>query len=1348
MSQRGTDPLRSLAAACNVEPGYSGIDGVWHDASPEALIAVLRALGLPIDRPEDAPSARRALRAKGWSRVLEPVVVAWDGTPGAGLLRLPEAFDDSIADCRVTLEDGSTRDWRTRVGDLPVAATTRLGSRTTSARRLPLPDALPFGAHRLEVFVAGAAYECEVLATPSGACTSRSDPLARTWGTVIPLSALRTFRSAGTGDLGDLADVARWSAGRGAEIVASLPLLAAFLREPCEPSPYAPVSRRFWNEMYLDLERIPDLRWSPKAAALLSSPGMQKELASLRATTRVAFARVAAAKRRVLKVLVEGLADGPAGRQAEFRSWVAGHADVADYARFRAAGERFGTNWRSWPAMLRDGHVRFADVPPSAEAYHRYVQWVTEEQLAAVSADLRRRGQTLGFDLPVGAHPDGYDVWRDRAQYVDGISAGAPPDGFFPGGQSWGFPPLHPDASRVGGHGAFRAALAHHLRHAGLLRIDHVMVLHRLLWVPDGMSPEDGVYVRYPADELWAALCLEAHRHKADIVGEDLGTVPDEVREAMRSHRARTMTVAQFDLDPNAPEPIRPPRPGSVMSWGTHDLPTFAGWWEARDVARRETDGILTEQEAAGAYAERAVRRDALWRASGGEGEAPAHPPREALDRMVETMGASEASVVLMSVEDLWLEPESFNAPGTVSPDNWTGRARLTLEELDADEPAAATLARLAATRPWEPLQPPAAVVGEPLHDVSLLTPYDVHLLNEGRHYDLAAKLGAHIVTHEGLRGIFFAVWAPDAASVGVIGDFNAWSDGRHPLHPVGSSGIWEGFVPGIAAGSIYKYRIRSRHGNRIEDKADPLAFAAEESPRTASVVWDLDYEWRDAVWMATRAKLQRPDQPISIYEVHLGSWARVSEEGDRPLTYREIAPRLADHVLALGFTHVELMPVMEHPFYGSWGYQVTGYFAPTSRYGSPQDLMAMIDHLHQRGIGVILDWVPSHFPADAHGLAEFDGTHLYEHADPRQRIHPDWGSSLFNYGRNEIRSFLVSAALFWLEHYHADGLRMDAVASMLYLDYSRVEGEWVPNRYGGRENLEALQFLRDCSVAIGDRYPEALTFAEESTAWPGVTRPVHLGGLGFHYKWDMGWMHDTLAWFARDPVHRGFHLEELTFRMLYAGTEQFVLPLSHDEVVHGKGSLLSRMPGDDWQRFANLRLLLAYQYALPGKKLLFMGSELAQWVEWNHERSLDWHLLDFDLHAGMCAWVGALNRLYRDVPALHQGDTMPHGFAWIDCHDREHAVLSMLRTGDDPLDPAIVVLNLTPVPREGYVIGAPLPGRWDVVACSDASEFGGSDYPVARSVEAREPGWHERPYALELELPPLGAVILRRAPG
>jgi len=624
----------------------------------------------------------------------------------------------------------------------------------------------------------------------------------------------------------------------------------------------------------------------------------------------------------------------------------------------------------------------------------------------------------------------------------------------------------------------------------------------------------------------------------------------------------------------------------------------------------------------------------------------------------------------------------------------------------------------------------------------SRLSADDLHLFNEGRHYHLQDKLGSHAATIDGQRGRTFGVWAPNAARVSVVGDFNGWRAETHPLARRADSGIWEGFVPGVEPGAAYKFQVVSSIGGYRVDKADPFAVRTELPPRTASIAWDLDYAWNDAAWMATRGARGAPSAPLSIYEVHLGSWRRSPHDPDRWLSYRDLAPLLAEHAVEMGFTHVELLPAMEHPFYASWGYQVTGYFAPTARYGTPQDFMALVDTLHQAGIGVILDWVPSHFPTDELGLIYFDGTHLYEHADQKQGFHPDWKTAIFNYGRHEVRSFLVSNALFWLERYHADGLRVDAVASMLYLDYSRRDGQWIPNRYGGRENLEAIDFLRQLNDAVAEHAPGTITIAEESTDWPGVTRPTYAGGLGFTYKWDMGWMHDTLAYAAQDPVFRKYHHDKVTFRMLYAFNERYVLPLSHDEVVHGKASLVGKLPGEEWQRYATLRAVLGEMFAQPGKKLLFMGGEFGQWREWAHERSLDWHLLQHPPHRGLAAWVRDLNRLYAGSPAMHAAEDAPEGFYWIDCHDADHSVFSMVRQADPSGELVLAVINFTPLPRTDYRVGAPRGGSWREALNSDALEYGGSGTGNLGGVTAEATPAQGQPFSLRLTLPPLAALF------
>ncbi|MBL7017182.1 MAG: 1,4-alpha-glucan branching protein GlgB [Kiritimatiellales bacterium] len=626
------------------------------------------------------------------------------------------------------------------------------------------------------------------------------------------------------------------------------------------------------------------------------------------------------------------------------------------------------------------------------------------------------------------------------------------------------------------------------------------------------------------------------------------------------------------------------------------------------------------------------------------------------------------------------------------------------------------------------------------------LTDFDLFLHGQGTHYRAYEKLGAHPLVEDGEEGVYFSVWAPNAESVSVIGSFNNWEAWIHEMKRIEGSGVWERFVPGAKVGDQYKFEIKGQNGFWAQ-KADPYAFQSEFRPSTASVVCDLgNYEWNDAEWIEKRKATNWQKSPVSIYELHPGSWKRIPEEDNRWLTYREMADQLVPYVKEMGHTHIELLPITEHPFDGSWGYQATGYYAPTSRFGSPDDFRYFVDRCHQEGLGVVLDWVPAHFPKDAHGLGYFDGSHLYEHSDPRQGEHMDWGTLIPNYGRNEVSGFLLSSAVFWAEEYHLDGLRVDAVASMLYLDYSREEGQWIPNQYGGRENLEAVEFLKHFNSLLHSEYPGFLTFAEESTAFPQVSHPLDQGGLGFDFKWNMGWMNDTLDYFSKDPVHRKYHQGDLTFSMVYAFSENFILPFSHDEVVHGKASMLDKMPGDMWQKFANIRLLYSYMFTHPGKKLLFMGCEIGQWKEWDAENSLDWNLLDYDLHKQLQDLVKKLNGLYTSEPALYGIESSWEGFDWIDFHDAESSVVSYLRKGESDDDVVAVVLNLTPTPRPGYRIGLPAAGNWEVLLNSDADTYGGSGAGLNETevLDAHHLPWHGKEYSLQLDLPPLGAMLLK----
>ena len=768
----------------------------------------------------------------------------------------------------------------------------------------------------------------------------------------------------------------------------------------------------------------------------------------------------------------------------------------------------------------------------------------------------------------------------------------------------------------------------------------------------------------------------------------------------------RACLSPQFETVPGTAVLRRSVPTGALASLNTHDLERFATFW-ARD------------------------------------GD-PTLPVATAFDSLLTTLGRSDAQMVMVDVADLWGETQPYNRPGTVSTHNWSSRYPVSIEATDCGAESLVHLddARQAGRGP--------ARGSANANEGILLSELDLHLFGAGDHFELHHKLGAHSVVVDGVAGVVFSLWAPGVRRVSVVGDWNGWAGDRDALQPVGVSGVWECFVPGASAGHRYKFRIHTRLGNEIE-KADPMARSCELPPGNASIVVESRYRWADADWVAALASTQGERSPMSIYELHLGSWRRGGDHGERVLTYRELAPMLVQYCHDLGYTHVECMPVMEHPFTGSWGYQVTGFFAPTARYGTPDDFRFLVDHLHQHGIGVLLDWVPAHFPDDAHGLANFNGEALYEHADPREGRHPDWGSLIFNYGRNEVVSFLISNALYWIDEFHIDGLRVDAVASMLYRDYSRQPGEWIPNRFGGRENLEAIAFLRRCANEVKRRFPNVVFVAEESTSWPGVTAPTEWGGLGFTSKWDLGWMHDTLEYLHRDPIHRRWHHNDLTFRAMYAHSERFTLPLSHDEVVHGKGSLLTKMAGDDWQRRANLRVLVGLQFTTPGRKLMFMGGEFGQVREWNHDTSLDWHLLADERHAGLSRWVSHLNSLLRSTPALYRGDVDEDGFAWIDADNHDQSVLIWMRSShtETPSEVAtvVVVANCTPAPRDGHRIGVPTSGQWQVIANSDDVDYGGSGYMTCAPTESAMLPWQGQPYSMELALPPLSVVVLARSP-
>ncbi|MBM3326068.1 MAG: 1,4-alpha-glucan branching protein GlgB [Calditrichaeota bacterium] len=1485
--------LVRLAELYGVQPSYTNLAGEVVEASTEALLRVLQALGAPVNRLEDAEEALNlALKAR-CEQIVEPVVVTWSRTdisvcqmapaaasrqrdssliphpsslrtppfhpPASGgrkmafpshlwsgepafppylqsgepafppylqsgvpafppylqsgepafppylqsgepafpprlrggarggvtiPLLIPQSAANSHFKATLSFDNGEQSAFSSRFSELTQTGSIAHNNQVFHNLLLVLNNPLSYGYHHLRIEFADQTAKTLIIAAPCRAYRFDDDDanskFQNSWGVFAPFYAIHNERTLGVGDIGAAMELLDWSAKLGSRMFATLPLLPTYLHEPCHPSPYWPISRLFWNELFIDVEQSPELAASPKARKIVNTADFRMEKNFLRSLEYIDYKRVAALKRKALEACAETFFEThPTVKEQEILA--EGGAELAKYAMFRAVQDRAGQVWRHWDDRLQKQELNTSDYDVKNYRYHLYVQHIIKKQIGELAARGYTLEQPLYLDLPVGVHPYGFDTWHYKDQFTFGATVGAPPDPLAPQGQEWGFPPLHPHAIRQSGYDYFIRFLRHHLEVCGCLRIDHIMGLHRLFCVPENQPASQGVYVSYKSNELYAILCLESHRFKCEIIGEDLGTVPDYVRAEMDKRGLRRLYVLPFEAKPDPKIALNPIPAGAVASLNTHDMHPFRAFWNGYDITDMVRQGINNaniSDDNDDDIKKRKILVEAIERyiieshfqdcpgiqVPGCRSSAVDSETNVALDHCLQFLARSRTGIMLVNLEDLWNEIEPQNRPGTLDKRNWAHRFKLSLVEIVASDsitnllktintirqkqgnkvmPTKKSTAVRKTVKSKAQIEPSSAPIGSSAPRF-FLTHDDLYLFNEGTHYNLWEKLGSHIVETDGRSGCRFAVWAPDAVAVNVVGDFNGWRRASHPLYPNGQSGIWEGFIAGVNQRMIYKYYIRSRYSDFATEKADPFAVHTETPPKTGSIVWQLDYKWKDKDWMSRRAERNRRGAPISIYELHIGSWRRVPEQMNRPLTYCEMAELLPDYLLKMGFTHVQFLPVMEHPFYGSWGYQTVNYFAPTSRYGTPQDLMRLIDALHQAGIGVILDWVPSHFPADEYALYKFDGTHLYEHADARKGLHPDWDSAIFNYGRNEVRAFLISSALYWLNCYHIDGLRLDAVASMLYLDYSREPGEWLTNKYGGRENIEAIDFLRQLNTQIYAAFPDVQTIAEESTAWPMVSRPTHLGGLGFGFKWDMGWMHDTLDYITKDPVFRRFHHNALTFRMLYAFHENFVLPLSHDEVVHGKASLLSKMPGDEWRKFANLRLLYTYLYTAAGKKLLFMGGEIAQWNEWNHDTSLDWHLLQYEPHLGIQKLVADLNRLYQREPALHEMDNEPAGFEWVDCNDADSSAISFLRWSKDWRECCLIVLNFTPALRHHYLVGVPCGGVWRELFNSDAEYYGGSGQGNMGLKIATGRPFHGRLDSLDLILPPLGGVIFK----
>ncbi len=1322
--------LVALAKAAGVHTSYVDHGRKRRHARREPLVAVLEAFG-HADARDDPGRALERIQARDRARPIDPVTVVVAGRrPTVGIRHC----DDATVRCELVAEDGSRREW-----DAPTRASRGIGH--VAVRRVPIPADVEVGYYELTVRSSGGAATTNLFVRPARGTSGRFGATWRATGIAAPLFTLYRPDGWGCGDLADLDHLGELAATSGVTVVATLPLLAGLEPPHFDPSPYLPISRSYWHERWIDLDGVLRDVGVPATAGVVQEARAAALEAAATSHPYVDGAASLLAKRRVLESVLAASSGTRLGDDLD--AFLLDRPEVASFARFLAECERRGPNWWNWPALARDGTL--GEQPDDAlRRYHGLVQLLMGRQLDALATRLDARGQVLALDLPLGVHPWAYDVWRHRAQFVPALSIGAPPDRFFPAGQRWGMPFPRIDEVRTSGHSLFRAALRHHLSVARLLRIDHILGLQRLFCIPEGGTASDGVYVACPLDELLAVVAIEAYRSRAEIVGEDLGTVDSHVRRAMLREGFRRSFVVELAVRRRGEPVLREPPPGSNASFTTHDLATFAGWWAGRDVDERLATGQIDAGTAAIMRAARHAERDRLSTLVPQLAVRDDAAPSDVLDATLEALGRSDAGIVVAQLDDLAGELDAVNLPGTSTErPNWQRRLRVPLEELAGDGRVAASLSSLDVARASTAPDPGRRRVGDVLTQRVAPSMHDeeLELFRSGRHARLYDVLGAHPTELHGVRGTRFSVWAPRAAWVEVVGDFNGFDGRRHPLYPQGDSGIFEAFAPGVGPGYRYRFRLAQRGGRPVE-KADPFAARTELPGSWSSVVGGVGYEFGDGAWMAGRAQRQGVDRPISIYELHLGSWRRVVEEGRRPMTYREAAPRIVEHVVRQGFTHVELLPVMEHPLYASWGYQTTSYFAPTARYGTPEEFCSLVDALHQAGIGVVLDWVPAHFPSDELGLARFDGAALFEHADPRRSVHPEWRSLIFDYGRGEVRSFLLSAAASWLDRYHADGLRFDAVASMLYLDYARGPGEWEPNAEGGREDLDAVRFLQDCNEVLHEAHPGVLTMAEESTAWPGVTSPTDHGGLGFDYKWDLGWMHDTLHYLAEAPEHRRFHHDLITFRSIYSASEQFVLPLSHDEVVHGKGSLLGRMPGDVADRFANLRLLYGLQLLQPGKKLLFMGDEIGQLREWAHDHSVDWHLEAEPRHAGIAALVAALNELYREHPALHRDDLADRGFRWLHADDAAQSCFSVERH-DDADDLLVVVLNAGPEDLGGYDVEVSRPGPWRLALSSDDARFGGRGAELPAVVVAGD--------RLACSVPALGFVVYRHgddAPG
>ena len=1421
-----SETLEQQAVAAGIDLGYHDINGTYHATKPEVLESIVAVLDK--SKPDSD------------GLYLNTMVAHENGEES---LQMPSEFYGAEA---VVLIDEA---------DECQSLTLYPGDNDTLWIKLPR---LACGYYTLSAETGGKCCLVRLIVAPESVYQPKLFANGgRMNGLTMHLYSLRSERNWGIGDFTDLLNLMKYAAEKKLDFVGINPLHALFTSKPAFASPYSPSSREWLNPIYLDIEKVGAFTYNEQLKNWLAQPKIRQRIAALRVTETVTYTAVWACKRDALHMAFNAFeqdtCEAAANERAAFEAFVLekGKA-LPGFGLFEALDQYYSrpgqVGWQSWPSEFHqpDGEAveKFARSHEREIRFYMWLQWLCAEQLREVNQAAAEYGVKLGIygDLAVGVARGSADTWLNRQDYCMDLSVGAPPDPLGPTGQNWDLPPLNPLMLKHTGYEKFAHLLRENMRLYGVLRIDHVMALCRLWWVLNGKTADFGAYVHYDAEVMFAILALESRRNRCVIIGEDLGTVPDEARHLLNRYQVFSYKVMYFSKGWNGfqlPEEY-PEQAITVIS--THDVAPLAGYWTGKDLDTMFKLGTLPDAAAfQTALDERehdkADLLDKLKETGclGADVQMPAKADETLLAALHKYGALSRSKLYAVQLENLLGVIDNLNVPGvTEGYPNWAQKMPVSLEdflqhrlmggqlaiidevrmktnsqiktyhELDQIErdtveslflathsdvfaylgrhrlaegdevvrvliPGAVSVdivnrrsgelivpsekidergffvavlpddapdyaLRIRYTEDTEPV-----IEEDPYHFSSALQDMDSWLLAEGKHLRPYETLGAHFAELDGVKGVRFAVWAPNAQRVSVIGEFNNWDGRRHVMRFHRDNGIWDIFIPAVKLNALYKFEIRDANGN-VREKADPYAFGAELRPTTASIVRGLPDEVEEPVF---RARANAIDAPISIYEVHLGSWKR-NPENNFWLTYEQLAKELVAYVKDMGFTHIEFLPVSEYPFDGSWGYQATGLYAPTSRFGSPEELRALIKAAHDEGISVILDWVVGHFPTDDHGLAKFDGTALYEHADPREGYHQDWNTLIYNFGRNEVKNFLQGNALYWIERFGFDGIRVDAVASMIYRNYSRKDGEWIPNQYGGHENLEAIAFLRDTNTMLKEEVPAATEIAEESTSFANVTRQE---GLNFSFKWNMGWMNDTLRYMMEDPINRKYHHNKMTFGMMYQYSENFVLPLSHDEVVHGKRSLLGRMPGDCWQQFANLRAYYGFMYGFPGKKLLFMGSEFAQGREWNYNEGLDWFLLEQEggWHKGVQDFVRELNHVYKDTAPLYQLDQWPEGFEWLVADDGDNSVFVFERR-DREGNRVIVISNFTPVVREGYRFGVNSAGEYREILNSDDLHYKGSGVSAGATVETEEVWSHGKPNSLSVTVPPLATVYLYQA--